>query len=109
MREANFEYQARILKVLRSANQPLDAESIRKKVGIGNWETCMRHLLELTILGAIQGQKTSKSWIFWVEKAQNEPPESLPGCFADYPHALEPNNCEVCPCRELCERLSKRR
>jgi predicted Zn-ribbon and HTH transcriptional regulator len=59
-------YQEKILKVLAEATEPLDIEKIRVAVGIGNWNTALKHCLELLLAKKIQGQKTSKSWIFWV-------------------------------------------
>jgi hypothetical protein len=61
-------YPEKIIQTLEGASQPLDIEKIRLDSGIGNWETALKHCLELLIAGRIKGQKTSKSWIFWVEK-----------------------------------------
>jgi hypothetical protein len=58
-------YKEKIVKVLSEATVPMDIEKIRKGALIGNWETCLKHCLELTIAGKINGQKTSKSWIFF--------------------------------------------
>ncbi|MEM3506073.1 MAG: hypothetical protein QW589_01415 [Candidatus Bathyarchaeia archaeon] len=62
------DYKKRILKILSSANEPLDVEKIRRRAKIGHWNACLHHLLELYILGKIEGRKTSKSWIFWIKK-----------------------------------------
>jgi len=44
----------------------MDVEKIRDEAGIKNWQTAKANLLELMINGSILGQKTSKSWVFWV-------------------------------------------
>jgi hypothetical protein len=64
----NNHYHEKILKMLQEAEQPMDIEKIRVHVGIGNWQTALKHCLELYIDGKIRGQKTSKSWVFWIEK-----------------------------------------
>jgi hypothetical protein len=65
-------YQEKIIEMLKKANQPMDIEKIRVDVGIGNWNTALKHCLELLIAKKIKGQKTSKSWIFWVENSQKQ-------------------------------------
>jgi hypothetical protein len=60
-------YQEKILTTLENATQPLDIEKIRTEVGIGNWNTALKHCLELLIAKKINGMKTSKSWVFWIE------------------------------------------
>jgi len=66
MQELN--YQQKIVHVLSEATEPLDIEKIRVEAGIGNWNTALKHCLELLIAKRILGTKTSKSWIFWVDK-----------------------------------------
>lgn len=61
-------YQQKIVDILLEASEPLDIEKIRTEAGIGNWNTALKHCLELFIAKKIRGQKTSRSWIFWVEK-----------------------------------------
>lgn len=63
-----MDYKPKILRFLRSNETPCDVEKVRVAAGIGNWNTCLKHLLELVIEGRIIGQKTSKSWIFWIDK-----------------------------------------
>lgn len=58
-------YREKISAFLVEASEPVDVEKIRKSCGIGNWNTAMKHCLELVIDGKIMGQKTSKGWIFW--------------------------------------------
>jgi len=63
-------YKDKILQVLTDATEPLDIEKIRSSAGIGNWQTALKHCLELCMAGKIKGLKTSKSWVFWIaEKA----------------------------------------
>jgi hypothetical protein len=62
-----LEYKARILGSLARRLQPVDVESIRLEAGIGNWNTALKHCLELLIEGKIRGQKTSRGWVFWVK------------------------------------------
>lgn len=60
-------YKQKILACLDKATMPLGVENIRVACGIGNWNTVLTHCLELLLQGKINGQKTSKSWVFWVE------------------------------------------
>jgi len=50
----------------------MDVEKIREAAGIGNWNTALKHLLELKLQGIIEGQKTTKSWVFWIKKEASE-------------------------------------
>ena len=61
-------YNERILGVLNQAVQPMDVEKIRSEAGIGHWNTALSHCLELLVNKQISGTKTSKSWVFWIEK-----------------------------------------
>jgi len=61
-------YEEKILSFLNEATEPVDVEKIRISCGIGNWNTALKHCLELLIQGRILGQKTSKSWIFYSTK-----------------------------------------
>lgn len=63
-------YQEKIVLLLEKATQPLDIEKIRVEAEIGNWQTALKHCLELTIAGKIKGQKTSKSWVFWIDRPE---------------------------------------
>ena len=65
-------YDQKIIEVLTSATEPMDVEKIRIEAGIGHWNTALKHCLELLIVKKICGIKTSKSWIFWVEKDNGE-------------------------------------
>jgi len=66
----NNNYREKILEIVNAAKQPIDPENVRVRAGIGNWQTALKHLLELTLEGAIKGEKTSKSWIFWGSNAR---------------------------------------
>ena len=66
MQELN--YQEKIVGFLSHVTEPTDIEKIRVEAGIGNWNTALKHCLELLIAKKICGIKTSKSWIFWIEK-----------------------------------------
>jgi len=62
------EYKTKILRVLQNSDRPIDVEKIRTACNIGNWNTALKHCLELLLEGKVKGQKTSKSWIFWKEE-----------------------------------------
>src|SRR5881628_536604 len=57
----------KILHVLSGAPIPMDVENVRIKSGLKNWESTKALLLELVVEGIISGQKTTKSWVFWVD------------------------------------------
>ncbi len=57
----------KILHVLSGAPIPMDVENVRIKSGLKNWESTKALLLELVVEGLISGQKTTKSWVFWVD------------------------------------------
>jgi len=67
-----LEYPDRILRLLGDTTEPLDVEKIRTKCEIGNWNTALKHCLELVISGKIKGMKTSKSWVFWIDREKGE-------------------------------------
>jgi hypothetical protein len=71
-------YDKKIVEMLEKATQPMDIEKIRVDIGIGNWNTALKHCLELVISGKIKGTKTSKSWVFWMDK-------SVPNAFQEVP------------------------
>lgn len=62
-------YKERIPAFLMKTKAPMDVEKIRVACKIGNWNTALKHCLELFVEGKIKGQKTSKSWVFWVGNA----------------------------------------
>jgi hypothetical protein len=59
------DYKEKILEYLKKATEPADVEKIRTASGIGNWNTALKHCLELHSQGSIQGQRTTKGWVFW--------------------------------------------
>jgi hypothetical protein len=60
----------RIKEVLDSSTMPMDVENVRVRAGLKNWESTKALLLEMTLQGVIQAQKTTKSWIFWTNPWQ---------------------------------------
>lgn len=74
----NTSYRERILNILSKATMPLDVEFIRVEAEIKNWQTAISHLLQLVIEGKICGQKTTKGWIFWMEKNRKLESSSKP-------------------------------
>jgi hypothetical protein len=63
-----YNYKEKALKVVRNSPIPMDIENVRVRTGIKSWVTSKAVLLELLCEGKISGQKTTKSWIFWVRK-----------------------------------------
>jgi hypothetical protein len=61
----NEKYKQEILELLKKATEPMDVAKIRYACHIGNWNTAMKHCLELMLDRKINGQRTSKGWIFW--------------------------------------------
>lgn len=61
-------YKEKALKAVRNSPIPIDTENVRVKAGIKSWVTSKAVLLELLCEGKICGQKTTKSWIFWLDQ-----------------------------------------
>ena len=61
----------KILHVLSGASIPMDVENVRVRSGLKNWESTKALLLELVVEGVISGQKTTKSWVFWVDHSES--------------------------------------
>jgi hypothetical protein len=61
-------YEQKILTFLNGVSEPVDVQKIRVACGIGNWNTALKHCLELLLAKKISGKKTSKSWVFWIDK-----------------------------------------
>ena len=61
-------YKERILEFLNKSAAPVDVEKIRKSCNIANWNTTLKHCLELLLKGNIKGQTTSKGWVFWIHQ-----------------------------------------
>jgi hypothetical protein len=60
-------YKEKVFKAVKNSPIPIDTENVRVKAGIKSWVTGKTTLLELLCEGKICGQKTTKSWIFWVD------------------------------------------
>jgi hypothetical protein len=74
------EYGQKILAFLNTTVEPIDVEKIRTSCGIGHWNTALKHCLQLLVKGAIQGQETTKGWIFWThQENQLKPWEEVVG------------------------------
>jgi hypothetical protein len=61
-------YNQKIMELLKNAKEPMDVAKIRVACNIGNWNTALKHCLELLVDGRINGQRTSKGWIFWPKR-----------------------------------------
>lgn len=59
-------HRERLREVLKESPIPMDVENVRLKAGLKNWESTKALLLEMVLQGTIHGQKTTKSWIFWL-------------------------------------------
>jgi len=66
LKKTKADLREKILKVLSLAHTPMDVENIRVLAGLKNWESTKATLLEMVMDGLVLGQKTTKSWIFWV-------------------------------------------
>jgi len=78
------EYQERIINFLNETTGPVDVEKIRRNCGIANWNTALKHCLELLIQNKIKGEETSKGWLFWIHQPKYlQPWEEATGNFAD--------------------------
>jgi hypothetical protein len=62
----------RIIAHLNAADVPLHVEDIRVSCGIGNWNTALKHCLELLLSKQIEGQRTSNGWIFWIKPEEGK-------------------------------------
>lgn len=54
----------RILNFLQGTQGLTTVEEIRKSCDIGNWNTALKHCLELHLLDKISGIKSSNGWLF---------------------------------------------
>lgn len=59
------QHEEKVLRFLTHITEPVDVEKIRVACNIGNWNTALKHCLDLLLQEKIQGQKTSKGWVFW--------------------------------------------
>ena len=63
--------EEKVTNILKEAENPVSIDYVRYHLGL-NWSTARAVLLSLALEGKICSQKTSKSWIFWVEKDNGE-------------------------------------
>jgi hypothetical protein len=56
--------KAKILEILKDAEQPLSVDAIRTRAGATSWHSVNSLLFELVAEGKIAGLKSSKAWIF---------------------------------------------
>jgi DNA-binding IclR family transcriptional regulator len=59
--------ETQLLELLQKTSMPVSIEYVARRLNVG-WGTARAMLLELLVEGKIAGQKTTKSWIFWIEK-----------------------------------------
>jgi hypothetical protein len=76
-KETKRVYGDAIVRLIAAASQLLDVEKIRVGSKISNWQTALKHCLELLYEGKIQGTKTSKSWVFWANSSRAFPKVGL--------------------------------
>ena len=57
--------RSKVLTLLQRHEQPCDVERIRRETGIQNWNSFLRHCLELYLDGEVNGLKTRRGWVFW--------------------------------------------
>ncbi|MFH0896798.1 MAG: hypothetical protein V1850_01960 [Candidatus Bathyarchaeota archaeon] len=54
--------------VLRAAEKPLSIDAVRFQTKLKSWSTARAILLEMLADRTINGLKTSRGWIFWIEQ-----------------------------------------
>ena len=59
--------ERRVVEVLRSSPIPVSVDFVRYNART-TWSNAKATLLELLLRGEVRGMKTSKSWVFWIEK-----------------------------------------
>jgi hypothetical protein len=57
----------RIVKVLSTSPTPVSVDFVRYHAKT-TWAIAKATLLELLLKGEVRGMKTSRSWVFWIEK-----------------------------------------
>jgi len=67
----NSELQTQLLKLLKKTRIPVSIEYVARHLNVG-WGTARAMLLELVVSGKVAGQKTTKSWIFWMPGSEDE-------------------------------------
>ena len=66
----NSEIQT-LLKLLEKTSMPFSIKYVARHLNVG-WGTARAMLLELVVDGKVAGQKTTKSWIFWLPRSESE-------------------------------------
>jgi len=66
------ETESQLLSILKKNNEPVSIDFVRYHLKI-QWNTARALLFSMVLGGKIKGQKTSKSWIFWVGKEEDAP------------------------------------
>jgi len=59
-----------LLILLKRTLRPVSVEYVAVHLNIG-WGTARAILLELALSGKVVGQKTTKSWIFWIPEGED--------------------------------------
>jgi len=67
----NPSIESKVLIILNEAENPVSIDYVRYNLK-SNWSTTRAILLSLALEGKISSQKTSKSWIFWLDKDKGE-------------------------------------
>lgn len=58
--------ETKVITLLGETENPVSIDFVRHHLAL-NWSTTRALLFSLALEGKIRSQKTSKSWIFWVE------------------------------------------
>lgn len=61
-------YENKIVDLLQGSEKPVSVEEVRRKCGIGHWNTALCRCLQLVIKKRIEGLETSRGWVFWLDK-----------------------------------------
>ena len=59
--------ETKVINIISKSENPVSIDYVRHHSGL-NWSTARAVLLSLALEGKIGSQKTSKSWIFWLDK-----------------------------------------
>jgi len=62
--------QTQLLELLEKTPMPVDIEYVARHLKVG-WGTARAMLLEAALDGKVSGQKTTKSWIFWIPQSES--------------------------------------
>jgi len=70
-RLCNLEVQSQLLKLLKKTFMSVAVDYVARHLNMG-WDTARVMLLELVGNGKVAGQKTMKSWIFWMRGSESK-------------------------------------